>query len=245
MWPGSAGPMAAAASAGGEENLCTAPVFTGWDVDGGYARTPVWWTTAIPPAYRTPWTTSRPHRCCAWHHRLQGLRCSQRRRVAPWGSTGSVAARLTARWRWRRTCACTCSPRAEPSARRGLRRTPVGAAADPSSSRWTARSCSLRRGVAGGPSALDRDAAAGRRRDLVVTPIPGLEYADELFQEPWLGVTANTRADGEEFLRLVRPSSTSAPRRSAIPWRGRHRAGRPRARPLRGRSRAPQPSRDN
>ena len=47
--------------------------------------------------------------------------------------------------------------------------------------------------------------------------IPSLVYADELFQEKQLrSVTANTRADGEEFLRLaaalsVRPVVTPMP----------------------------------
>jgi len=49
--------------------------------------------------------------------------------------------------------------------------------------------------------------------------VPRLDYAEELFREKQLrSVTANTRADGEEFLRLaaalgVRP--TVAPRRLA------------------------------
>ncbi|HEX5810938.1 MAG TPA: zinc-binding alcohol dehydrogenase family protein, partial [Pseudonocardia sp.] len=37
-----------------------------------------------------------------------------------------------------------------------------------------------------------------------LTDVPGLVYADELFREKQLrSVTANTRADGEEFLRLA------------------------------------------
>jgi propanol-preferring alcohol dehydrogenase len=47
-----------------------------------------------------------------------------------------------------------------------------------------------------------------------LTDVPRLNYSDELFREKQLrSVTANTRADGEEFLRLaaalrVRPSTT-------------------------------------
>jgi propanol-preferring alcohol dehydrogenase len=47
---------------------------------------------------------------------------------------------------------------------------------------------------------------------IYLSDVPGLNYADELFREKQLrSVTANTRADGEEFLRLaaalhVRPS---------------------------------------
>ena len=50
-----------------------------------------------------------------------------------------------------------------------------------------------------------------------LSDIPPLVYADELFREKQLrSVTANTRADGEEFLRLaatldVRPTVTVHP----------------------------------
>jgi len=50
-----------------------------------------------------------------------------------------------------------------------------------------------------------------------LSDIPALHYADELFREKQLrSVTANTRADGEEFLRLVerlriRPTVTPRP----------------------------------
>ena len=50
-----------------------------------------------------------------------------------------------------------------------------------------------------------------------LSDIPPLVYADELFQEKQLrSVNANTRADGEEFLRLaaalaVRPVVTTMP----------------------------------
>ena len=50
-----------------------------------------------------------------------------------------------------------------------------------------------------------------------LSDIPALHYADELFREKQLrSVTANTRADGEEFLRLaarlqIRPTVTPFP----------------------------------
>ena len=60
--------------------------------------------------------------------------------------------------------------------------------------------------------ALDRGgtlAVAG----IHLSDVPALDYADELFQEKQLrSVTANTRADGEEFLRLA-----AALRRAARP----------------------------
>jgi alcohol dehydrogenase, propanol-preferring len=50
-----------------------------------------------------------------------------------------------------------------------------------------------------------------------LSDIPSISYADELFREKQLrSVTANTRADGEEFLRLaarlrIRPTTTPRP----------------------------------
>jgi propanol-preferring alcohol dehydrogenase len=50
-----------------------------------------------------------------------------------------------------------------------------------------------------------------------LSDVPRLVYADELFREKQLrSVTANTRADGEEFLRLaaalrVRPTTSARP----------------------------------
>ena len=89
-------------------------------------------------------------------------------------------------------------------------------------SRWTARSCSPR------PAnwcrlalrALDRGgtlAVAG----IWLSDIPCLDYQDSLFQERKLrSVTANTRADGEAFLRLaerlgVRATTVGYPMREA------------------------------
>jgi alcohol dehydrogenase, propanol-preferring len=51
---------------------------------------------------------------------------------------------------------------------------------------------------------------------IYLSDIPGLRYADELFREKNIrSVTANTRADGEEFLRLaaaLRVRATVSPR---------------------------------
>jgi propanol-preferring alcohol dehydrogenase len=47
----------------GDENLCTAPVFTGWDKDGGYAQQ---LTVHQDFAYAIPEVpTRKPHPCCA------------------------------------------------------------------------------------------------------------------------------------------------------------------------------------
>ena len=65
--------------------------------------------------------------------------------------------------------------------------------------------------------ALDRGGDPGGRRHLALRH-PGLDYADELFQERRLrSVTANTRADGEEFLAAGRAARRPRRRPSAYP----------------------------
>ena len=209
VWPGSAGPTAAAASAGGGgEPVHRAGVHRLGRRRRVRRRLPGR-RAATPTGCRTRWTTSRPPRCCAPASSATApCAAPTSRRAARWGSTGSAAARTSPpRWRWRRACGCTCSPAGSRtggsprswgrtrSARRPTRRP----------SRWTARSCSLR------PASWCRW-PCGRSTAAPRWPSPGsgcrasrgLDYADELFQERRLrSVTANTRADGEEFLRLA------------------------------------------
>ena len=65
-----------------------------------------------------------------------------------------------------------------------------------------------------------------------LSDIPALNYADELFREKQLrSVTANTRADGEEFLRLAATAAHAADDRAPPARRGRPGAGRPRRGP--------------
>ena len=68
-----------------------------------------------------------------------------------------------------------------------------------------------------GPEAGRAATRRTARRLRVLTDIPALNYERELFREKQLrSVTANTRADGEEFLRLaaaldVRPTVDPRP----------------------------------
>ena len=86
-------------------------------------------------------------------------------------------------------------------------------------SRWTPRSCSPR------PASWSRSRwrALDRGGTLAVagihlSDIPPLDYQRHLFQERQLrSVTANTRADGEEFLRARRRHRHPGRRRSAVP----------------------------
>ena len=90
-------------------------------------------------------------------------------------------------------------------------------------------------------SALDQNgtvALAG----IDMTHIPALRYQEHLFSERTLtSVTSNTRADGEELLRLATPAG-HPPHDHALPdGVGRHRTPRPRSGPGAGRRVADQP----
>jgi propanol-preferring alcohol dehydrogenase len=91
--------------------------------------------------------------------------------------------------------------------------------------------------------ALDRGATLAVA-GIWLSDIPALHYEAELFEERRLrSVTANTRADGEEFLALahrfgIRPTTTAYPMADAPP-----RARRPAPRPVQRRGGAAQLSR--
>ena len=164
----------------GEENLCTAPVFTGWDVDGGYAdaclvderlRLPAAGhagrragrAAAVRRHHRLPGAAlrRRPARRLAGHLRVRGQRAPDR----PGGAgAGPARARVHPR-------------RAQPAARRG-----AGGGLGRRGGRPVARAAGRRdpvrpgRGAgAGGPARARPRRHAGRRRDLAVAhPRPGL-----------------------------------------------------------------------
>ena len=78
----------------GDENLCVAPTFTGWDVDGGYADACLVDEAFAYRAARRRSTTSRPRRCCAPGSSATA-RCAPPpcRPAAASASTASAAAR--------------------------------------------------------------------------------------------------------------------------------------------------------
>ena len=77
----------------GDENLCSAPQFTGWDVDGGYARRLRRRRgVRLPPAGRRS-TTSTPRRCCVpGSSAIARCAAAASRRAAGSASTASAAA---------------------------------------------------------------------------------------------------------------------------------------------------------
>lgn len=205
----------------GEENLCLAPVFTGWDRDGGYAE---FITVAEDFAYRLPAVFSDEEAAPLLCAGIIGYRALARAelpiggRLGIYGFGGSahLAAQI-ALYRGARVYVMTRSEEARSLALE-LGATFAGGAdeqpPDPLDS-------AILFAPAGGLvpvalRALDRGgtlAVAG----IHLSDIPPLHYATDLFQERQLrSVTANTRADGEEFFRIaaevpLRPTTVPYP----------------------------------
>ncbi len=189
----------------GRENLCVEPLFTGWDVDGGYAPYAVVnedYAYALPERFGDE--EAAPLLCAG----IIGYRALRRANLPVGGRLGIYgfggSAHLTAQValaRGARVHVMTRSPEAQQLA------LALGAAsAGPDD---TLPPEPLDSAILFAPvgtlvppalAALDRGgtlAIAG----IYVTDIPSLNYEAHLFQERTLqSVTANTRADGEEFL---------------------------------------------
>ncbi len=205
----------------GEENLCTGPRFTGWDVDGGYAdeclveegfayRLP----DAVPDEQAAPLL-------CAGIIGYRALRCAA---VPPGGRLGIYgfggSAHLTAQVALAQGLRVHVLTRGEANQElaRELGADSVGGATDTPPEPLDGAILFAPAGdlVPVALRALDRGgtlAVAG----IWLSDIPVLDYAAELFEERRLrSVTANTRRDGEEFLRLaerlgVRATTTAYP----------------------------------
>jgi propanol-preferring alcohol dehydrogenase len=192
----------------GDENLCVAPLFTGWDLDGGYADACV---VDERYAYRLPATLDDEQAAPLLCAGIIGYRALRRAAVPPGGSLGIYgfggSAHLTAQVALAQGLRVHVFTRGEHNRRLAeeLGVDSVGAAADPSP-------VPLDGAILFAPSgelvpvalrALDRGATLAIA-GIWLSRVPALDYADELFQERRLSsVTANTRADGEEFLRLA------------------------------------------
>ena len=205
----------------GQENLCLSPTFTGWDRDGGYAELI---TVAENFAYRIPETFSDEEAAPLLCAGIIGYRALTRAelpiggRLGIYGFGGSahLAAQI-ALYRGARVYVMTRSAQARALAL-DLGATFVGGAEEEPPDPLDA---AILFAPAGGLvpvalRALDRGgtlAVAG----IHLSDIPSLHYADELFEERQLrSVTANTRADGEEFFRIaaeipLRPTTVAYP----------------------------------
>ncbi|ETK31585.1 zinc-dependent alcohol dehydrogenase family protein [Microbispora sp. ATCC PTA-5024] len=203
----------------GAENLCPTSTYTGWDADGGYAR-----RLTAPAAYVYPLPEDEPAEelaplLCAG---IIGYRALLRADLPPGGRLGiygfGASAHLTAQVAIAEGATVhvmTRSAAARELARR-LGAASVGGSADPPPEPLDAAILFAPVGdlVPVALEALDRGgtlAVAG----IHLTDIPVLNYQRHLFQERTLrSVTANTRADGREFLRLAaehRPRVTTTP----------------------------------
>jgi len=193
----------------GNENLCPRSVYTGWDLHGGYAEYLVAadaYVHQIPAGFSD--AEAAPLLCAG----IIGYRALRRADLPPagrlgiWGFGGSAP--LTAQVALAEGAAVHVFTRAA-----AARELALGLGAASAQDSWDPAPEPLDSAIIFAPvgelvpaalAALDRGgtlAIAG----IYLTDIPVLNYAAHLFQERTLrSVTANTRGDAEEFLRLAR-----------------------------------------
>ena len=192
----------------GSENLCPQAQFTGWDADGGYAE------YALVPqgyAYRLPENLDDVHAAPLLCAGIVGYRALRRTGLPPGGRLGiygfGASAHLVAQValaQGARVHVLTRSAGARQLATH-LGATSVAGAQDAPPEPLDAAILFAPVGDLVPPAlrALDRGgvlALAG----IHLSDLPPLNYQRELFQEKEIrSVTANTRADGEEFLNLA------------------------------------------
>jgi propanol-preferring alcohol dehydrogenase len=192
----------------GRENLCRSATFTGWDADGGYAQYAV---VHEGYAYALPAQVSAASLAPLLCSGIIGYRALKRARLPPGGRLGiygfGASAHLTAQLALAQGYEVHVLTRGESARQLALElgAASVGDAADappvpldgavlfaPAGELVPVALASLEQG---GTLAL-----AG----IYLSDIPALDYHRHLFRERTLtSVTANTRTDGEEFLRLA------------------------------------------
>jgi alcohol dehydrogenase, propanol-preferring len=191
--------------AGGRENLCLDPRFTGWDIDGGYAEYTVVdeaYAYALPDTFGD--VEAAPLLCAGiiGYRALLRANLPEQGRLGIYGFGGS--AHITAQValaRGARVHVMTRSTEAQALALE-LGATSAGDAAAPPPEPLDSAILFAPVGSLVPPalSALDRGgtlAIAG----IHLSDVPVLDYQRHLFEERTLqSVTANTRHDGEEFL---------------------------------------------
>ncbi len=192
----------------GRENLCTAPTFTGWDVDGGYAESCL---VDERFAYVLPEGLDDEHAAPLLCAGIIGYRALRTAAVPPGGRLGIYgfggSAHLTAQLALAEGMRVHVLTRGEHNRRLAaeLGCHSVGAAADSPPEPLDGAILFAPAGelVPVAMRALDRGgtlATAG----IWLSDIPSMEYERDLFYERVLrSVTANTRSDGREFLALA------------------------------------------
>lgn len=190
----------------GDENLCTDPRFTGWDADGGYAEYAV---VDERYAYRVPASfddeSAAPLLCAG----IIGYRALRRAALPAGGRLGiygfGASAHLAAQVAIAEGATVHVVTRSAAARRLAL---DLGAASATDTRPPEPLDAAVTFAPAGTlvPAALE---ALDRGGTLAIagihlTAIPTLDYERHLFLERQVrSVTANTRADGEEFLELA------------------------------------------
>ncbi|MGA2394482.1 MAG: zinc-dependent alcohol dehydrogenase family protein [Candidatus Lustribacter sp.] len=192
----------------GRENLCPNARFTGWDHDGGYAE---YATVREDFAYAIPATIddelAAPLLCAG----IIGYRAIKRAGITPgatvglygFGGSAHLALQVLKHWGCRIFVMSRGGVHQQLATELGADW--IGNAADRPPAPLDAAILFAPAGdlVPAAMAALDRGgilAIAG----IYLSPISQLDYESELFYEKEMrSVTANTRADGEEFLRIA------------------------------------------
>jgi alcohol dehydrogenase, propanol-preferring len=205
----------------GRENLCPAATFTGWDADGGYADLAV---VDEAYAYRLPDALddvrAAPMLCAG----IVGYRALKRVGLPPGGRLGiygfGASAHLVIQVAIAQGATVHVLTRSADAQRLALRLGAASAAdADaepPEELDGAVLFAPVGTLVPVALRALDRGGVLSIA-GIHLSDVPPLNYARELFEEREVrSVTANTRADGEEFLRLaaalgVRPTVDPRP----------------------------------
>jgi alcohol dehydrogenase, propanol-preferring len=205
----------------GAENLCEQPLFTGWDLDGGYADTCL---VDQAYAYRLPENLDDEHASPLLCAGIIGYRALQRAAVPAGGRLGIYgfggSAHIIAQVALHQGLRVHVLTRGEGN-RKLAAELGVDSVGDATDDPPEPLDGSILFAPAGdlvpvALRALDRGgtlAIAG----IWLSDIPPLRYESELFEERQVrSVTANTRRDGEEFLALaarfgIRPTTVAYP----------------------------------
>jgi propanol-preferring alcohol dehydrogenase len=193
--------------AAGRENLCDAPQFTGWTVDGGFAD------FAVAPAafaYRLPAALTDEQAAPLMCAGIIGYRALRLTGIASWpgarlglygfGAAGHVAIQI-ARARGAEVYVCTRDQQRHQALARELGAAWVGGAADPPPVPLDAAIVFAPAGelVPAVLRALDKGGACVLG-GIHMSPIPEMEYALIYQERSMRSVASNTRQDGREFL---------------------------------------------
>ena len=205
----------------GAENLCLDPLFTGWDRDGGYADACL---ADEGYAYRLPDELDDEHASpllCAGIIGYRALRCAAvppggRLGIYGFGGSAHITAQIALHEGLRVHVLTRGAGNQELARQLGVDSVGDTAGAPPEPLDGAILFAPAGELVPVAMRALDRGgtlAVAG----IWLSDIPSLHYETELFEERRLrSVTANTRANGEEFLALarrfgIRPTTVAYP----------------------------------